>query len=77
MYIVILYNFSNTEDGRLGLSYPPNDSGWADEILNYDKEDTSPSIMDEKRVTVCEYCQAHLLPHEHDGLCCNHGQVTN
>ena len=36
----------------------------------------SPAITDEDRVKICGKCQAHLLPHEHDGLCCNHGEVT-
>ena len=35
----------------------------------------SPSITDTKRI--CTHCQAHLLPHEHKGLCCNHGEVSN
>ena len=60
---------------KLGLSYPPNDKKWAKEILEYDGPKMSPSITDTKRI--CTHCQAHLLPHEHKGLCCNHGQVTN
>ena len=37
----------------------------------------SPAITDKDRVKICGKCQAHLLPHEHAGLCCNHGEVTN
>ena len=68
-------NFRKPGDEPLGKIYPPNDKKWAKEILEYDGPKMSPSITDTKRI--CTHCQAHLLPHEHKGLCCNHGQVTN
>ena len=66
-------NFRKPGDEPLGKIYPPNDKKWAKEILEYDSSDImSPSI---KEGRMCKYCHARLLPHESDGICCNHGQV--
>ena len=70
---MIFYDFRNSETVPLGLKYPDDDKEWAKEILIYDGPNKSPSIKDGR---ICKYdCHARLLPHESDGICCNHGQV--